>query len=271
MDTVGQRPLRMSDYDRAVLAIRDGELPAFRELYPKAPDDADELLLEAAGRPGAVGRKMTAMLLDGRKEIDYSVYCDACKKAIDLSDPEKTAFLLGQAEKHVENLPLAFYGEMASYAFADHRDIAKAMIKQCSEEQIAVAPSYLLEQFAMDGDYFTMSSLVYKGITTHGDAARTLHMLTYENQNSWIAESLLQRRMWVDTEDYAALCACVKNGAVDVARLLLDGGMDLDKFRQAYPNVGHEETMAALEQHWAQLQGKLEQTETQEMGGMTFG
>ena len=38
MDTVGQRPLRISDYDKAVLAVWDGELPAFLELYPKVLD-----------------------------------------------------------------------------------------------------------------------------------------------------------------------------------------------------------------------------------------
>ena len=51
MDTVGQRPLRISDYDKAVLAIRDGELPAFLELYPKVLDAyAGDLLIEAAGQ-----------------------------------------------------------------------------------------------------------------------------------------------------------------------------------------------------------------------------
>ena len=34
MDTVGQRPLRLDDYDRVVLAIRDGELNAFQALLP---------------------------------------------------------------------------------------------------------------------------------------------------------------------------------------------------------------------------------------------
>ena len=31
MDTVGERPLRISDFDKAVLAIRDGELEAFKD------------------------------------------------------------------------------------------------------------------------------------------------------------------------------------------------------------------------------------------------
>ena len=55
MDEVGQRPLHMSDYDKTVLAIRDGEFDTFKNLYPRVPDQADGLLIEVAGRPGAVG------------------------------------------------------------------------------------------------------------------------------------------------------------------------------------------------------------------------
>lgn len=55
MDEVGQRPLRLSDYDKAVLAIRDGEFEAFSSLYPRVPDRADDLLIEAAGRPEEQG------------------------------------------------------------------------------------------------------------------------------------------------------------------------------------------------------------------------
>ena len=52
INEVGMRPLHMSDYDKAVLAIRDGEMAAFTEYSAKVPDQADALLIEAAGRPG---------------------------------------------------------------------------------------------------------------------------------------------------------------------------------------------------------------------------
>ena len=48
-------------------------------------------------------------------------------------------FLLEQAESHVPKLSPSFHGEMASYAYLDHRFIATEIIKQCSEEQIAIA------------------------------------------------------------------------------------------------------------------------------------
>lgn len=274
VNTVGMRPLRLSDYDKTVLAIRDGELSAFQSLYPKALGYADELLVETAGRPGAVGRKMTLLLLTDVKQFSEPAYRAACEKAIDIHDPEKVSFLLEQADSHVESLAPSFYGELASYAYLDHRFIAKEIIRQCSSEQISAAPPCLLEQFAIDHDFRTMSELVEKGISGRDSAARTLHMLTYEGRDSWMAESLLEKRMWVNVNDYSALHACIENDAVEVCRLLLDGGMDFDGYRQwaeARQCSGHEETVQALADYWSEIQTELEQVSTQEAGGLTLG
>ena len=224
VNTVGMRPLRMSDFDKAVLAIQDGELEAFKKYAARVPYQQEEtLLVEAAGRPGAVGRKMTELLMRDRCNIDYAAYCNACKRAIDINDPEKVLSMMVRAQASVPQLEPSFFGEMASYAHSDHRFIAKEIIKRCGEEQIAAAPSFLLEQFAMDKDFRTLSALVEKGISGGGSSARTLHMLTYEGRDSWIAEELLEKRMWVDTKDYNALYTCIQNKAVGTAKLLLDG------------------------------------------------
>lgn len=272
MDTVGQRPLRMSDYDKTVLAIRDGELSAFKELYPKVLDRADELFVEAAGRPGTVGRKMSLLLMVDAEQFSEKAYRAACQKAIDISDGEKVSLLLEQAQYHVDELSPSFYGDMASYAYMDHRHIAKEIIHQCTPEQIAAAPSHLMEQFASEPDYRTMSELVEKGITS-SNAWRTLHMLTYEGRDSWMAESLLEKRMWVSTDDYEALHACINNDAVKTAKLLLDGGMDFDEYRQWAETrqcSGHEETLQALADHWAEIVPEQEQAGAQ-MGGPVLG
>ena len=284
MDTVGQRPLHISGYDKAVLAIRDGELPAFLELYPKVLEaHAGDLLVEAAGRPGAVGRSMTRSLLDDVEQFPKAAYSAACQKAIDINDPQKVSALLANAADRVADLSPSFHGEMACYAWADHRHIAREIIKQCSDEQIAAAPPHLLEQFAMDKDWRTMSMLVEKGISGGSSAERTLHMLTYEGRDSWMAEELLRERMWVDVNDYHALQSCVQNGAADVAKLLLDGGIDFGRYRQIYPNSGSQEVIQALEEHWAELQDQAQEQGQDQgegpdsvaggatMGGMTLG
>ena len=276
VNTVGLRPLRMSDYDKAVLAIRDGELSAFKELYPKALDGhAGDLLIEAAGRPGAVGRKMTAVLLSDTGEFPEPAYRAACLKAIGIDDFEKVSFLLEQAGSHVPDLPASFHGEMASEAYLEHRSIAKEIIKGCSEEQITAAPPRLLEQVAADKDFHALSTLVKKGISGGPNAWRVLHMLTCQKSDCWLAEELLKERMWVAADDYSALHACIQNNAVDVCKLLLDGGMDFDQYLQRYPYDENGKTLQALTDHWAELKAAQEQGEqapsSQEAGGMILG
>ena len=277
VNTVGMRPLRMSDFDKAVLAIQDGELEAFMKYAAKVPHQQEEtLLVEAAGRPGAVGRKMTELLMQDRCNIDYAAYCNACKRAININDPEKVIFLMVRAQASVPQLEPSFFGEMASYAYLDHRFIAREIIRRCGEEQIAAAPPRLLEQFAADQDFRTLSALVEKGISGGPNAWRTLHMLTCGGHDSWIAEALLKKRMWVEADDYNALHACVQNDAVDVCKLLLEGGVDFDVYQQwakNHPCGGHEETVQALADHWVELQAAQEQGEQapSQTGGMSLG
>ena len=275
MDTVGHRPLRLSDYDKAVLAVRDGEMSAFKELCPKAlRDHKNGLLIEAAGRPGDVGGRMMALVLANDVRFTEDVYRTACQKAIDIADGDRALLLLVSANHYVDELSPSFHGEMASYAYMDHPSITREIIRHCNEEQIAAAPSHLLELFAAEPDYGMLSTLVEKGISGGNSAERTLHMLTYEGRHSWIAKDLLQKRMWVDVNDYGALNACVENGAVDVAKLLLDGGMDFGQCRQQFPNSGSPDTIQALEEHWNELQAQEQeqgQSGAPEIGGMDLG
>ena len=200
-------------------------------------------------------------------------YTGAIGKAIDIHDLEKTLFLLHWAEHCVAQVEPSLFGEMAGYAHLDHRSIAKEIIHQSTPEQIAAAPSRLLELFAADNDYRTLLELVEKGISGGPSAARTLHMLTYQERNNWMAEELLEKRMWVDLNDYNALHACVQNDAVDTAKLLLDHGMDFEQYRQwaEHRGGGHEETVQNLADYWQELNAEPEQSEAQEMGGMNLG
>ena len=78
MDEVGRYPLHISDYDKTVLAIRDGEFDAFKNLYPRVSDQTDDLLIEVAGRPGVVGGNMTLILLAAVERFSPEAYLTAC-------------------------------------------------------------------------------------------------------------------------------------------------------------------------------------------------
>ena len=178
VNTVGMRPLRMSDFDKAILAIQDGEMSAFQVLCPKVlTEHADDLLTAAAGRPGNVGARMMALVLANDVRFSEEIYRTACQNAVDISDANRVHLLLAAADHYVPQLSPSFHGEIASYAHSDHCYIAKEIIKRCGEEQIAAAPSRLLEQFAADEDFRTLSALVEKGISGGPNAWRTLHLL----------------------------------------------------------------------------------------------
>ena len=97
MDEVGQRPLRLSDYDKAVLAIRDGEFEAFSSLYPRVPDRADDLLIEAAGRPGRTGGNMVRALLSAVGRFSPEAYLTACKRAVETGDSQRVRTMVEEA------------------------------------------------------------------------------------------------------------------------------------------------------------------------------
>ena len=165
MEEVGQRPLRMSDYDKTVLAIRDGELSAFWALYPKALDQADSLLVETAGRPGAVGRRMTLSLLSVATNISPSSYLTACKRAVDTGDGQRVRSLIERAESCLSEPLPSLPGAAILHAYMnDHRNIAKDLIAQCTSEQIAAAPPNLLRLVAERLDFQTAMELVDKGV-----------------------------------------------------------------------------------------------------------
>lgn len=234
---------------------------------------------------------MTSCLLENVERFSEPSYRAAFQNAIGISDPKKVALLQEQAESHVENLSPSFFGEMASHAYFDHQFIAGQIIDQCTPEQVAAAPTYLLEQSAMHADYRIMSTLVEKGLNAGSSAATVLRHLTREGRNNWMAEMLLRERMWVDPCDYKAFHTCVSNDAVEIAELLLDGGVDFEGYQQwaqARCYAGHEDTLQALSEHWSELTAQaeeaneapaevqLDKTEGPDqsgptMGGMTFG
>ncbi len=129
----------------------------------------------------------------------------------------------------------------------------------------------------MRADYRVMSALVEKGLDAGSSAASVLRQLTHEKRNSWMAESLLLERMWVDPRDYKAFHICVQNDAVETAKLLLNGGVDFEGYQQWAQEryySGHEETLQALSEHWSELTATGAPIEAQRSGfegGMTFG
>lgn len=274
VNEVGHRPLKLSDYEMAVLAIQDGDIDLFRDTYTKLPDRTWDLLLEAAGRPGGIGRRICYHLLGDVQDIPSELYLAACEKAIDTGDLQRAEMFAREAERCVDDLDPAIYGEMICHAYGEQKkNIANALIKQCTPEQIAAAKSITLYLPAMHDDFWTMGALVEKGIDATEHAPLILHKLHLHN-NDWMTEDLLRRGMKIDNSCFAALQVCIMNGCLEIGKLLLDRGMDFEQFhkwavRFGESTYGHDDTILALADYYQQSAQK--QGGGQEPGGMTLG
>ena len=263
MDEVGRRPLHLSDYDKAVLAIRDGEFEAFSSLYPRVPDRADDLLIEVSGRPGRMGGNMVLMLLSAVERFSPEAYLTACKRAVETGDSWRVQTLVAEAKVHLAEPFPSLAGEIMSYAYTNNcQNMVRDLLNQCTPEQIVAAPPILLRQAAERLDLQTAMTLVDKGIQPGNYAADVLHTLTGQHQD-WMAEQLLEHGMPVAPDNYAAIYVCLNQKSAGIAKLLLDRGIDLDQYRtwaEKYPkNEGYEEAMEELTSYWEKQQSGPQQ------------
>lgn len=273
MDTVGERPLRISDFDRVMLAIRDGELEAFKELLPKLIDHSDELLAETAGRAGDVGRKMTIEAVAAASQISEDAYLQASRNAVDIGDTERVKFLMEQYQSHVAEPDPGYYGEVIDYACGENKEMGRSLIAYAPDEWIAPANPSLLIRMSCGGELRMAQMLVDKGLQPGNYAGNVLQNLTCERGRFWMAEQLLKNGMEVRPNDYRALDVCMKNGATDAAKLLLNQGMDFDQYQVWAEKHSHstidEQTRAEVWQHWNDIQSR--QQAAAPLQGQTLG
>lgn len=261
VNEVGRCPLRLSDYDTAVLAVQDGNLEAFKSVCPKAMEQADSLLVETASRPGAVGRKMTETLLADAPPISNAAYLTACKRAVDIGDKDRALFLTGQAESHVREPDRTIYGEVIRHAYSEQRHIANALIAQCTPEQMAAASPKLLHAVALQGDFQTAVALAEKGFNADPVAARVIQAF-HASHNDWMVEQMLAQGLRISCDNYGALHACIATGNQAAAQILLDQGMDFQQYQSEWATHGespvYDETLAAVTEYANALQTQVQ-------------
>ena len=277
MDTVGQRPLRISDFDKAQMAIRDSETKVFKELWPKVRDHANELLVEAAARSGHAARRMVDVILAGTEQFPDGVYRVACQKAIDNADDAMLNILLTQAEQRMEGYTPAFWGEAAHYGYGDKGWFARQIVDWCSSEQIAAAPSVLLLDAVRQNDYPTAWKLAEGGISVDACFADIVGFCA-ANGRPQMADDLLRQGTRVSPDNFGALHACIDHGCTELGKHLLDQGMDFEQYREWSPrDLSQRNSYRAIEEHWNELQAQAQGLEQEQAdapgmgGGMALG
>ena len=231
MDEVGARPLHMSTADRAVLAVRDGELYAFSSLALQVtePEERYSLLVESAGRPGAVGRRMAKLMLGAKTPYPEDVWLDACKRAVDTGDLQRVQMMLDQTMDKVDAPTPSLPGEVLQYAYLQNPAMGSELIRRAAPEQVAAAPSKLLCAAAYARDLPMLTELLQKGLQPGDHAAPLLLPLLTAYDGQRVAH-LLKDSLRVRPEDYDAMNVCLREHAPEAAEALLGQGMKLDGY-----------------------------------------
>lgn len=253
VNEVGARPLQVSDYDMTILAIQDGNMAVFNEVYKKVPDKMDDLLICAAGRPGKVGFNMTSMLLQEANGVSNEAYLSACKNAVALSNTGKVLMLADKAAECVADLDMGLYGNIISEAISEHKAyIARDLVKQCSIEQIQAANPYILAQALYSRDTQLAFALAEKKIDVTHNASDLIHALKYNN-NDYILKLLYERGMEMYPKNIPAMLACIKVESAEMGQVLIDRGMNFEQFEQFAANNHNvcltSDTFIALKQY----------------------
>lgn len=231
MDEVGARPLRMSTADRAVLAVRDGELYAFSSLAVQItkPEERGSLLAAAAGRPGPVGKRMARLMLGTKSPYPEDVWLDACKRAVDTGDLQRVQMMLDRTMDKVDNPSPSLPGEVLQYAYLQNPAMGSELIRRAAPEQVAAAPSKLLCAAAYARDLPMLTELLQKGLQPGDHAAPLLLPLLTAYDGQRVAH-LLKDSLRVWPEDYDAMNVCLREHAPAAAEALLGQGMKLDSY-----------------------------------------
>ena len=231
MDEVGARPLRISTADRAVLAVRDGELYAFSSLALQVtkPEERCSLLVESAGRPGAVGRRMAKLMLGAKTPYPEDVWLDACKRAVDTGDLQRVQMMLDRTMDKVDAPSPSLPGEVLQYAYLQNPAMGSELIRRAAPEQVAAAPSKLLCAAAYARDLPMLTELLQKGLQPGDHAAPLLLPLLTAYDGQRVAH-LLKDGLRVRPEDYDAMNVCLREHASSAAEALLGQGMKLDGY-----------------------------------------
>ena len=252
IDKAGGRPLHMSDFDKAALAVRDGEMEAFKELYPKAIDRVGELLIDAAGHAGTTGRKMTDLLLANVKQFDYVFYLAANKKAAEIGDVTRVKYMMENAMDRAEGATASYYGRVIEYAQLHNPRVAEELIRWCPASWIAAASPNLMVNAIRNRNYRSIRDLVNKGLNTAA-AQEHIFQTAYTSGDRDMADFLVSVNMKINMEGYGVLNTCITYDDSKTAIKLLDMGMDFDGFLEWANNHyvdRKSEAFAAVREHW---------------------
>lgn len=282
IDLTGAKPLRITDYDKTMLAIRDGEVEAFKELYPRLPDKTDDLLIETAGRAGSAGRKMITLLLIGVKRFSDEAYLTATKNAVETGDAYRVKYLMENRIERTERPNPQYYGEIILHALHTDENLARELLDWCPKALVESASPDLLYYAAHQpvSGFSFVRALVQKGAPCGERAWEILNSYIARGDRS-AAAILVRDGMRIARDDYGAFDVCVKGKAIECAKRILDQGFDFEGYLAWEPQHAHgradDSILSKIKEHWQRLHPQEQDStpdetpdNTPQLGGMTL-
>jgi hypothetical protein len=262
--------MRIREYDKAILAIQDGEYDALLRAHQNVPDKTLDLLPLAAARPGPVGRDMTiAMLLEAR-DVPQDIYLAVCKNAIATGDTGRVLTLAREAGNRVKDLDMSLYGEIIGESLTGNKkNIANALLEQCEPEQLRASDPSLLTLALRRNDYSMAYKLAESGLDANPRASEIIRALTPDGNSHSFSKHLVERVLQVDNSNYNAMFACIDTENYKVAELLIDRGMDFDAFTKWATDrelINNVEAFDRVKEYWQAHKQVLDQSLEQEPG-----
>ena len=266
-DLTGARPLRLVPFEKAMLAIQDGELEVFREYLPQSLDHCDELLAMAASRHGKVGGLLMDEILSFEEHFSMSAYLKATKNAVEAGDMERVLSLMESASDHVKDWDDGYFGQVFQQAYYANKSMAVYLAKHGHPEWVAAIPvSMFLAALRADDTRF-VEVLASKGIHVETHAMEVFQILADRNE-PWEAEYLLHQGLEISTTDYPLLDFCMQKEWKNVVVLLLKRGFDLEDYaawaREQGSGIAESELFREITAYWDAFQKEHPESERRE-------
>ena len=260
MQSVGERPIGITDQDMIVLSVRENNIEAFQELLPKVPELHTDLLVDAAGQSGRIGESMTKSLLGLVKNAPRELYLQAITRAVMISDVPRISMLLEGASDRTDDADGTLCGEAINIAIRANSDyvsgmgIARELARKAQPGQLAMANPYIITSALRRKDESFAHDLIRCGVDFSGCQAEIYYTFA-QSGYTYKLRDLDNRGGDINAQDFGALRLCLKNCDINSALTLIEYGGDYAGFRAMvdgkYLSSGAKLFLEAMDNHLA--------------------
>lgn len=272
MQLVGEKPTQLSDFDTAVLSIKENNLEAFHDSYTKvSKKQHGQLFLLAAAQPGRTGELMTEyLMMDLNKGIPHGSYLDACKSIVNNGEADRLKKMLDVAHELPASPYPRLFGDVVAYTYSYHGEnvkgshIAADLIRNATEDEIKTVPPSVVVAAIQRDEHYTVCQLLDNGLELSWKTGEALYAAAAKNVGWFVERLVKQYGVDINAGNHAAMRSCMNMTNLNAAKVLINHGADFTGFvanmADSYKDFGTQQFLADMETYY----GAQQQAATQE-------